>query len=316
MGFGIGTPKALFWMTYYFKRLLPTLQFQVNYGHQPDSIRGIIGQYAVMANGLSLALVLLFGIAFVWIVWKVVKAYREKTILQEPQTKSFAIILLAILVLDLPMMISYNYQLRYFLTLMPFLAILTAFFVLQIYGRAKATNNKVYPIAISVTVSAIILYSLARIISLMLLAMNDARIPASAYINTLPVGTSLEHTFYPPTIPPDHFEREYNYPIYFTKDPNEPLPQSKKFMYNDGEAGLDDRQTTYLVIDSFTSEKFENQYFCDAMPIECAFFKQLETGGSDHYKLLKEFKYTLPPWLPQVQFEFINPSIRIYERIP
>ena len=150
----------------------------------------------------------------------------------------------------------------------------------------------------------------------MLLAMNDARIPASAYINTLPVGTSLEHTFYPPTIPPDHFEREYNYPIYFTKDPNEPLPQSKKFMYNDGEAGLDDRQTTYLVIDSFTSEKFENQYFCDAMPIECAFFKQLETGGSDHYKLLKEFKYTLPPWLPQVQFEFINPSIHIYERIP
>ncbi|HAV77149.1 MAG TPA: hypothetical protein DCX53_07330, partial [Anaerolineae bacterium] len=35
LGFGLGTPKALFWMTYYFKRLLPTLQFQVNYGYQP-----------------------------------------------------------------------------------------------------------------------------------------------------------------------------------------------------------------------------------------------------------------------------------------
>lgn len=316
LGFGIGTPKALFWMTYYFKRLLPTLQFQVNYGHQPDSIRGIIGQYAVMANGLGLTLVLLFGTALVWTIWKVIKTYWSKPISQEPQTKSFAIILLAIFVLDLPMMISYNYQLRYFLTLMPFLAILTAFFIVAIYERAKSTNNKAYPIAVGITVSAIILYSLARIISLMLLVMNDARIPASAYMNALPVGTSLEHTFYPPTLPSDHFEREHNYPIYFTRDPNEPLPQNNKFKYNIGEAGLDDRQTDYFVVDSFTSKKFENQYFCTAMPIECDFFKQLEKGGSSHYKLLKEFKYTLPPYLPQISFEFINPTIFIYERIP
>jgi hypothetical protein len=31
---------------------------------------------------------------------------------------------------------------------------------------------------------------------------------------------------------------------------------------------------------------------------------------------LKEFNYTLPPYLPQIDFEFINPAIRIYERIP
>jgi hypothetical protein len=135
-------------------------------------------------------------------------------------------------------------------------------------------------------------------------------------MNTLPAGKTLEHTFYPPTFNGEKFEREHNYPIYFTRDINEPLPQSKKFKYNVGETGLDERETTYFVVDSFTSRKFDNQYFCAAMPVECDFFKQLDTGQSDHYKLLKEFEYTLPPYLPQISFEFINPSIRIYERIP
>jgi hypothetical protein len=316
LGFGLGTPKALFWMTYYFKRLLPTLQYQANYGHQPDSIRGILGQYSVMANGLSLALVLLFGAALVWTIWKVINAYRAGSISQEPQTKSFAIIALAILVLDLPMIFSYNYQLRYFLTLMPFLAVLSAFFIEHIYHQAKRTEYKAYPIVVYLTVSVIVVYSLARIISLMLLVMNDARIPASTFLKTLPPDTSLEHTSYPPSIPAGHFDREHNYPIYFTRDPDELLPENSRFKINDGEAGLDDRETDYLVIDSFTSRKFENQYFCTAMPVECEFFKQLETGRSDHYKLLKKFSYTLPPYLPQIDFEFINPAIRIYERIP
>ena len=316
LGFALGTPKALFWMTFYFKRLLPTLQWQVNYGHQPDSIRGILGQYAVMANGLGFPLVLLFGVSLAWTIWKIVKTSLAKTISQEPQTQSVTVVLLAILALDLPMMISYNYQLRYFLTLMPFLAILTGFFIEYLYNKAKETKKQTYPAAVTLTISIIILYSLARILSLMLLVMNDARIPASAFMDTLPTGKTLEHTFYPPTFNGERFEREHNYPIYFTRDPNEPLPTSKKFLYNAGEAGLDNRKTDYLVFDSFAFKKFENPYFCSAMPVECDFFKQLQTGQSNHYKLLKEFEYHLPPYLPQIQFEFINPSIYIYERIP
>jgi hypothetical protein len=316
-GFGLGTPKVLVAPFFYFKHLLPTLQWQTTYGYQPDSIRGILGQYGVMANGLGLALVLLFGTALVWTIWKVVRAYREHTVPEQPQVKSFAVILLVIFVLDLPMMISYNYQLRYFLALMPFLAILAAFFVEEMIQRAKATNKTAYPIVIGLIVSAVILYSIVRIVSLMLLVMNDARIPASAFMGTLRTGTSLEHTFYPPSLPaPGYFEREHNYPIYFTRDPNEPLPESKKFKYNAGEAGLVDRKTDYLVVDSFTANKFKNQYFCEAMPVECAFFKQLETGRSEHYKLLAEFEYSLPPYLPQLKFEFINPAIYVYERIP
>jgi len=315
LGFALGTPKALTWMAYYFKRLYTTLQWQVSYGYQPGSTRGILGQYSVMADGLGIALILLFGIAFLWMAWRVFRAFYGNTLAQEPQTKSIGIILLVILAIDLPMMISYNYQLRYFLALMPFLSILTALFIEQVYQQAEATNKKVYPFAISITVSAIVLYSLARIIGLMLLVMNDARIPASAFMDTLPEGRTLEHTYYPPTYDGERFEREHNYPIYFVKG-TEPLPTDKRFEYNAGEAGLNERETDYFVVDDFTSRKFENQYYCDAMPLECMFFKQLETGQSEHYRLLAEFKYDLPPYLPQLSFEFINPAIRIYERIP
>lgn len=315
LGFALGTPKALTWMTFYFKRLSSTLQWQANYGHQSDSVRGFIGQYGIMVNGLGLPLSLLFGVALVWAAWQVVRAGRGGESAQEPQTKPFAILLLALLVLDLPMTISYNYQLRYFLTLMPFLAILAAFFVVEIHARAKAAGKPLYPLAVNLTAGGIVLYSLARLLSLMLLVMNDARIPATAFMQTLPAGTSLEHTYYPPTLPPDHFAREHNYPIYFVKG-NEAVPSSDKFKFNAGEAGLVERQTDYFVVDSFTSERFNNPHYCQSMPAECAFFKQLETGQSAHYKLLKEFKYTLPPYLPQIRFDFINPSIRIYERIP
>lgn len=316
LGFALGTPKALTWMAFFFKRLFSTLQWQVNYGHREDSLRGFLGQYGVMADGLGLALVLLFGIGLVWAVWKVLRASRAKTLSQEPRTGSFGILLLAILALDLPMMISYNYQLRYFLTLMPLLAVLTAFFLEELHQRARSNGRPFYPLAIDLGVSLIVLYSFARLFSLMLLVMNDARIPASAFLETLPTGTSLEHTYYPPTLPPPgHFEREHNYPVYFVKG-NEPLPTDRRFEYNDGEAGLNERETDYLVIDSYTSDKFEDVFYCESMPVECEFFKQLESGGSAHYKLLREFKYSLPPWLPQIRFEYINPSIRVYERTP
>jgi hypothetical protein len=314
LGFALGTPKALTWMAFYFKRVFSTLQWQANYGHAAGSVRGFIGQYSVLANGLGLALVLLFGAGLIWALWKVAAALREKTFTDQPQIRSFAVLLLAILVLDLPMTISYNYQLRYFLSMMPFLAILAAFLVADLYTKAAA-KGRLYPLAVSLTTAGILLYSFARLLSLMLLVINDARIPASAFMSTLPAGASLEHTYYPPTIPPDHFAREHNYPVYFVKG-SEPAPVNPKLPYNAGEAGLVKRQTDYFVVDSFTSEKFNNPHYCEAMAVECAFFKQLESGKSEHYQLLAEFKYTLPAWLPQIRFEFINPVIRIYERIP
>jgi hypothetical protein len=315
LGYAAGTPKSLLWMSYYFKRVYAALRWQVTYGRQPDSIRGIFGQYQVLADGLGIALFLLFGAALLWTGYQILRAYRSGAAKQNSRISIFAILLLAIFVLDLPMLISYNYQLRYFLTLMPLLAVLAAFFIEDIYIRARQSKSFISPMLVTAGVTFIILFSLARVASVMLLFVNDARIPASEYLKTLPTGTSLEHTLYPPTIPPGHFEREHNYPIHFIKTMGGAVPVSRKYVFNAGEPGLDERMTDYLVIDNFTWGRFDDPFICESMPAECEFFKQLGTGQSSHYRLIAEFTYTLPPYLPRVNIAFVNPGIRIYERI-
>jgi 4-amino-4-deoxy-L-arabinose transferase-like glycosyltransferase len=315
LGYAVGTPKALFWMSYYFKRVLTALNWQVNYGRRPDSIRGIIGQYDVLADGLGIALSLLFAAGFLWACYQVIQAYRGRTLKQGNRTGIFAVLLLAIFALDLPIMISYNYQLRYFLNLMPFLAILAAFFVEYLYTGAKQIGSSVLPLAVIGGTALIVLFSFARIVSMTLLFLNDARIPASVYIKSLPAGSSLEHTYYPPSIPMGHFEREHNYPVHFKLSADDPIPTNKNYEYNAAERGLDDRMTDYLVVDSFTAEKFDDPVFCTATQNECDFFKQLETGRSNHYQLIAEFSYSLPPYLPKINVLFANPTIRIFERI-
>jgi 4-amino-4-deoxy-L-arabinose transferase-like glycosyltransferase len=307
LGFALGTPKALFWMSYYFKRMLPALLHTGNYARQPDSVRGILGQYGSFADGTGLLLFLLFAIALIWAIFQPIRAASRRQ--TDPQTPFIGVLLLSILALDLPILISYNYPTRFFLPIYPLFAILAALFIAEMY---KLTQYRKITGAI---LALIILFSFARNISVMLLFFNDARIPASRYVASLPVGTSLEETYYPPYIPDGHFAREHNYPIYFKKSPEEELPTSRKFVFNAGEVGLDDRQTDYLLTDSFTYERFNNPYICESMPAECAFFQKLATGQSDHYKLIAEFHYSLPPYLPQLSIAFVNPGIRIYERI-
>ncbi|MCI0551518.1 MAG: phospholipid carrier-dependent glycosyltransferase [Anaerolineae bacterium] len=313
LGYAIGTPKALTWMAFYFKRLIPALIYNSNYGVQPDSVRGIFGQYSVFLDGVGVFLFILFIASFIWGVYKVLWAYRAKSL----NVGRYRVLLLfAILVLDLPIMASYNYPTRFFLPLMPFFAILSTLFIGDLYALARQNGNPLYSKLIEVGLTYIILISLARSASVMLLFINDARIPATKFVASLPASASLEHTEYPPGIPENHFEREHNYPIYFRNTPDEPLLTSKNYVYNSGEAGLNERQTTYLVIDSFTSDKFNSTYTCELMQIECDFFKQLAAGESAHYKLIADFSYKLPPFLPRLEISFVNPQIRIYERIP
>jgi len=311
LGYAAGTPKALLWMAFYFKRLIPALIYNANYGREPSSIKGIIGQYAVFADGIGMPMFLLFIAAFLWGSFKVLQAYRAKSNAETHR----AILLFSIFIIDLPIMQSYNYPIRFFLPLIPLFAILSALFINDLYGLARQNVNPLYARLVAWGLTIIIVLSFARVISVMFLFLNDSRIPASTFIATLPVGTSLEHTFYAPTIPSEHFEREHNYPIYFIKTIDGAVPTSRKYVFNAGEPGLDDRMTDYLVIDSFTSNKFNSPYTCEIMKIECDFFKQLETGQSNHYRLVAEFSYTLPPYLPQMNIDFVNPEIRIYERI-
>jgi len=310
LGFAFGTPKALTWMAYYFKRMIPALLHTGNYQRLPDSLRGIIGEYAVFANGLGIPLFILFAASLLWVCYKIYRTYLTRSKQLDSQSRYLAVLMLGLIVIDIPIMVSFNYPIRFFLPMMPIFAVFSALFVERIYQQAAYRNLA------TAVIAGIVLFSMARNISVMFLFMNDARIPASAYLKTLPVGTSLEHTYYPPTIPSERFEREHNYPIYFRKAQNEPLPVDKRYVYNAGEIGLDKRETDYFVVDSFTTDKFENPYTCADMQVECDFFKQLEAGQSDHYKLLIEFNYTLPHWLPQIRIDFINPTIRIFERIP
>jgi dolichyl-phosphate-mannose-protein mannosyltransferase len=312
LGYAVGTPKALTWMAYYFKRLIPALIYNSNYGVQPDSVRGILGQYSVFSNAVGVPLFLLFISAFIWGCYKLFAAYRAKSLLAE---RYRALLILSILVLDLPIMASYNYPTRFFLPLMPFFAILSALFVSDLYALTKQNTNSLHPKLIGAGLSLILLFSLARLISVMLLFINDARIPAGKFLTSLPTDTSLEHTEYPPTIPAEHFDREHNYPIHFLNTPDEVMPTNKNYLYNVGEVGLDDRQTKYLVVDSFTADKFDQTYTCEIMPVECNFFKQLAEGRSKHYKLIADFSYELPRFLPQLEVSFVNPEIRVYERI-
>ena len=316
LGYAIGTPKALFWMTYYFKRVFTALQWQVNYGHTPGSVRGFLGQYQVLFHGLGIVIFLLFVSGFLWACYQVIAALRDRTMTRYSQTSTFSVLLLALVALDLPMMVSYNYQFRYFLPILPVLAIFSGFLVQRIYVQASQRNTAVYPNLVVAGTTLIVLFSFARLVSVALLFMNDARTPAGAFINTLPAGTSLEHTYYPPDIPAGHFAREHNYPVYFIRNSNDIVPNDKKMKSNIGETGLDQRQTTYFVTDSFTSDKFKDAYTCSIMQVECNFFKQLATGQSDHYKLIAEFSYHLPAFLPQISVEYVNPTIRIYERTP
>lgn len=314
LGFAIGTPRALLEMPFYFQHMIPALIHTGNFNRQPDSLIGIVGQYAVLAEGLGIALFLLFSAGLLWLLYRTIQNSRITGVVQETATIGFpAIPLLIILALDLPILVSYNYPIRFFLPIMPMLATTAAFFVGHFYDFLKE-YGAIYQRLVIVTVGLVFLISMARITSLMLLFIHDARIPASEYILSLPRKASLEYTLYPPTIPKKHFRREFSYPIYFVKVQGDPIPTSDKYTFNVGEAGLDERKTTYLVVDSFTSDKFKDPFTCNNMQVECDFFKQLETGQSDHYRLIEKFSYSLPSYLPQIKALFVNPEIRIYER--
>jgi hypothetical protein len=316
LGYAVGTPKALFWMTWYFKRVFAALQWQVQYGRTPDSIRGILGQYAVLYHGLGPVIFLLFTVAFVWACYQIIQSLRQRTIQQDETAGAFSVLLLALLALDLPVMVSYNYLIRYLLGILPVLAVFSGFFVAWIYRRTIQSQTFIYPAAVIAGIVLIALFSFARLTSVALLFIHDARTPAGAFISQLPAGTSLEYTSYPPDIPNKHFEREHNYPIYFVRNMTDHVPENKKMPLNIGEAGLDDRQTTYFVTDNFTTDKFSDPYTCSLIQVECDFFKQLATGQSRHYKLIAEFSYHLPKFLPQLRVDYVNPTIRVYERIP
>lgn len=316
VGYGVGTPKALFSPIYYFSNVIPALRNYPQYGFNSGSQIGLFGQWAVFKSSVGIFAYYVFILAFLWFVMRLLLWRMGRGGFENHQPQSVAVLLGAVLIFDLPFLISINYIGRYFIPFVPFLAILGALFVDEVIRFANhRAMNFVQPAMIMLLVVGIS-YSLLRLTSIALLFENDARIPASEYIATMRgYQKSMEYTLYPPLINKRQFERAHNYPIYFVKYPTDVVPTGGRYEYNQGEQGLLERDTDYLVIDTLTYDRFYTESICETNPVECNFFKKLLAGEISTFRLLKKFTYTLPPYLPQVSISAVNPEIRIYERV-
>ena len=309
-GFALGTPKALLWMVFYFKRMLPALARHASYGANAGGARGVVGQWAQLADLFGIAVFILVLIVVFYFVYGF---FTDKTVLSKK--KPIWIFLLAILVYDLPIMASYNYQARFFLPLLPFFAVLFGLFIEEMIarvGQGKFVRYQVWVAGVAVT---ILLVGFLRVISVRLLLANDARIPASEMIDTLPADLSIEYTFYTPDFDRKRFEREHDYPVFFIKHEGDVVPDEidKGYPSNRGEAGLIERDTDYFVVDDFTYGRCENGGVYATNPVECVFFAEL-LAGETSYEMIAEFTYTLPNFLPQVEIAFVNPEIRVFQK--
>jgi 4-amino-4-deoxy-L-arabinose transferase-like glycosyltransferase len=317
LGYGLGTPKALFAPVYYFTSVIPFLRNYPQYGFNSGAAIGLFGQWSVFENAVGAFAYYVFIFAFVWFVVKLILWRFGKTHFDAKQAQAVFILLLTVLIFDLPFLISINYIPRYFIPFVPFLAILGALLFKDILDLADGWILKFMPYAVSILLFVGMTYSFLRLASTALLFMNDARIPASQYISTIRgYGKSIEYTLYPPAIERRRFMRAHNYPIYFVKYPTDVVPTGGRYEYNQGEKGLLERGTDYFVIDSYTYARFYTDSVCETNPVECDFFKRLLAGEVATYRLVREFTYELPAHLPRVVISAVNPDVKIYERVP
>lgn len=316
LGYALGTPKALLAPVYYFSSILPFLRNYPLYGFNSGTPIGLFGQWGVFKSAVGPFAYYVFIFAFIWFAVRLVLWKLGKIRFEPKRAQAAATLMLAVLIFDLPFMVSINYIPRYFIPFVPFLSVLGALFIGGIVEWAKDRKlNFVQPLVIVLLIVGIS-HSLLRLVSTALLFMNDARIPAGEYIASIRgYQKSIEYTLYPPAIEKRRFMRAHNYPIYFVKYPDDVVPTGGRYEYNQGEEGLLERDTDYLVIDSYTYDRFYTESVCETNPVECDFFKRLLAGEVKTYRLLREFRYRLPPWLPPVSVSAVNPDVLIFERV-
>ncbi|MBI3151544.1 MAG: phospholipid carrier-dependent glycosyltransferase [Chloroflexi bacterium] len=316
LGYGLGTPKALFAPVYYFTNMIPSLRNYPQYGFNSGTPIGLFGQWEVFESAVGTFAYYLFILAFLWFAARLVLWKIGKTSFENRQAQAVGIFMAAVLIFDLPFMVSINYIERYFIPFVPFLAILGALFIDEILRLASSRKLVTVHWAVLALLVFGLAYSGLHLVSIALLFMNDARIPAGEYIASLRgFEKSLEYTLYPPMINKRQFERAHNYPIYFVKYAADVVPTGGRYEYNQGEQGLLARDTDYFVIDSYTYDRLYTNSVCETNPVECDFFKSLLAGEITSYRLIKEFAYSLPPYLPHVSISAVNPDVRIYERV-
>jgi len=311
-GYVVGTPKALFWMSFYFKRMIPAALRFASYGRGPDSLIGLYGQWGTFQAAVGTSVYYLFLIAFLWSAVKLILYFFKKVQEDRNRMDTILILLVAIVLFDIPFLMSYNYVPRFFLPFLPMFAVLASLFVEDVVSLVKQRGYALAVPFISIAVILVIVTSFLQIVSVALLFANDARTPAGKFIETLESDTILEYTLYPPAIPENYFARTRNYPIFTIKYPGQTVPTNKAYQYNQGETGLFERDVDYLVIDSYTYIRFNDEYVCQTNPVECDFFARL-LAGETNLRLLASFEYSLPYFLPQISLAAVNPDVKVYE---
>ena len=317
LGYGIGTPRLFLAPADYLSKAIPAAIRFSQYGFNSGTPVGLYGQWGVFKGAVGIFAYYLFLTAFVWFVIRLLLHRSGKVQMNETMLPGIVILAANVILFDLPFLVSINYIPRHFIPFVPLFAILAAFFVDEVLRLASDRKLIFVPPAVATLMVVGIGYSLLRLVSIALLFMNDARIPAGEYIAEIRgYGKGIEYTLYPPNIEKKRFTRAHNYPIYFVKYAGEVVPTGGRFEYNQGEQGLLERTTDYFVIDSYTYDRFYVESICETNPVECDFFKRLLADEAVSYRLIADFRYRLPTFLPQVSVAPVNPDVKIYERVP
>lgn len=310
LGYALGTPKALTWMAFYFKRAIPALQANGNYGYRPGAQTGLLGQFTILGHVLGQGLFWMSVAALGFALVRGIQRWRADGL---RAALPGLVLPAAILAFDVPIMLSYNYPERFFLPLVPLAAVLVAQLAEWLWNQAKQRSNPAGRWALVSGFAILLLWSSLRVASVGLLFANDGRRAAGEFLAKLPAAESVEYTYYPPIINRANFDRAHNYPLYFIKQFGEEVPEGRFFPNNTGFDGINDRQPQYLVVDSFTYKRFEDAYTCELHPTDCEFFQALLAGEAG-FTLVGNFEYDLPTWMPTLRISFVNPDIRVYER--
>jgi hypothetical protein len=317
LGYGLGTPRAVLAASWYFRRMIPAFLNSNTYELAPDAVIGLFGQWGTLIEVLGWPVFILSIAAVVLALVRLVRYYRGKTEDTHGSMQAILVMLVVILIVDLPLLVSFLRRPRYTLPMVPLVMVLVALFVQWVISRLNARQvSRALQTGVVVVSLLVLGYSALRVVSIDLLFFNDARMPAAEYVAALPQDASIEYTLYPPPIDRQYFTNETPYPIHFYKwDEEREVLAEQGIFYNFGEEGIEKRKPEFFIIDSFTYARLDRDFICQDHLNECEFFNRL-LAGETNYELVESFTFDLPGYLPQLEPLFLNPDIHIYQRIP
>ena len=312
VGYAIGTPRSVLVPIFYFENLLPALANHPIRARGPDSLVGLLGQWGAINRSIGAPIFLLFLVSALGLLWYFLRRAHREAKGPSIELESVAILFVAMIAFDLPILVSYYYPYRLFMPLYPLMAVASAAFLHLFSPRLFPVRQ---PVAKTLSVIVLLLVfslSMLRVAGIVLLLKNDPRYNATQLLLTLPKG-KLEYTLYPPNIPRENFFSATAYPIRISKFLLAGEAADTQHGFNLGSAGVEVRQPDYLIVDSFTYNVFNDALACENYAAECAFFDSLLAGRSA-YEQIGSFSYELPWYIPEQQASFLNPVILVFQR--